>query len=116
MDHWLHDRAKEMRREPALYERRLWKLLRDRRLEGLKFRRQVVIGRYIVDFACLRHRLIVEADGPHHDERAEDAARDEWLRGQNFRVLRFPNQQIESRGHEVIMAIIEAAHARAAKD
>jgi hypothetical protein len=64
MDDWLHDRAKTMRREPALYERRLWAILRDRRLEGLKFRRQVVIGRYVADFVCLRHRLIVEADGP----------------------------------------------------
>ena len=50
MDDWLHTRAKTMRREPALYERRLWTILRDRRLEGLKFRRQVVIGRYVADF------------------------------------------------------------------
>ncbi len=105
-----------MRREPVLYERRLWKLLRDRRLDGLKFRRQFTIGRYIVDFICLRHRLIVEADGPHHEDRAEDAARDEWLRAQGFRVLRFPNQQIENRGHEVVGAILAAARARVTRD
>ena len=63
MNDWLQSRAKQMRREPVHYERRLWGLLRDRRLAGLKFRRQMVIGRYIVDFVCLRHRLIVEADG-----------------------------------------------------
>ncbi len=105
-----------MRHAPVLYERRLWKLLRDRRLDGLKFRRQVVIGRYIVDFLCLRHRLIVEADGPQHEDRAGDAARDEWLTGQGFRVLRFPNSQIENRGHEVLGAILAAAEAKVIRD
>ena len=116
MDEWMTQRAKEMRHEPVLYERRLWKLLRDRRLAGLKFRRQVVLGRYIVDFICFRHRLIVEADGPQHEDRAQDAARDEWLRAQGFRVLRFPNQQIENRGHEVIGTILTAAEARVTRD
>jgi very-short-patch-repair endonuclease len=116
MDEWLQQRAKEMRREPVLYERRLWKLLRDRRLAGLKFRRQVVLGRYIVDFICFRHRLIVEADGPHHEDRAQDVERDEWLRAQGFSVLRFPNQQIENRGHEVIGAILAAADAKVTRD
>ena len=108
MDEWLHDRAKEMRREPVLYERRLWKLLRDRRLERLKFRRQVVIGRYIADFVCLRHRLIVEADGPTHDASLHDIERDAFLREQNFRVLRFANAEIENRRHEVVAAILAA--------
>jgi very-short-patch-repair endonuclease len=99
--------AKRMRREPALYERKLWTLLRDRRLEGLKFRRQVVIGPYVADFVCMRHRLIVEADGPLHDTE-RDAVRDAWLGSQGFRVLRFPNQQIELRDWEVIGAIAEA--------
>ncbi|WP_339872710.1 DUF559 domain-containing protein [uncultured Brevundimonas sp.] len=116
MDAWLKQRAKEMRHDPVLYERRLWKLLRDRKLAGLKFRRQVVIGRYIVDFLCFRHRLIVEADGPQHEDRAEDVARDEWLTGQGFRVLRFPNAQIENRGHEVIGAILAASEARLIRD
>ena len=116
MNDWLHTRAKAMRREPALYERRLWAILRDRRLEGLKFRRQVVIGRYVADFVCLRHRLIVEADGPQHDDRAEDAARDAWLRGQGFRVLRFPNQQIETRPHEVLAAIVAATREKLTLD
>src|SRR5690606_25893594 len=90
-DDWLHERAREMRREPSLFERRLWKVLRDRRLAGLKFRRQFVFeqGPYIADFVCFRHRLIVEADGPRHDP-AKDAIRDDWLRRQGFRILRFP--------------------------
>ncbi|MBX9575871.1 MAG: DUF559 domain-containing protein [Caulobacteraceae bacterium] len=99
-----------MRRAPSVQERRLWAILRDRRLGDMKFRRQVVVGRYVVDFVCMRHRLIVEADGPHHAKRvAHDAARDAWLTSQDFRVLRFPNSQIESRSHEVIAAILAAA-------
>ena len=114
MEDWLHQRAKEMRREPVLYERRLWKLLRDRRLDGLKFRRQFVFeqGRYIVDVICFRHRLIVEADGPQHEDRAQDAARDEWLRAQGFRLLRFTNQQIENYGDDIARAILAAADAK----
>jgi very-short-patch-repair endonuclease len=110
---WLQGRAKDMRREPAFYERQLWKLLRDRRLEGLKFRRQVVLGRYVADFVCFRHRLIVEADGPLHDERiGHDEARDAWLTAEGFVVLRFTNQQIESRSWEVIGAIMAASERR----
>lgn len=103
--------ARRMRREPVVHERKLWALLRDRRLEGLKFRRQVVIGPYVADFVCLRHRLIVEADGPFHDE-ARDAVRDAWLTAQGFRVLRFPNQKIELRDWEVVGAIIAATQPR----
>lgn len=109
MSEWLQGRAKAMRRQPVLYERRLWRLLRDRRLQGLKFRRQVVIGRYIADFACLRHRLIVEADGPTHDASLHDVERDVFLREQNFRVLRFANADIENRRHEVVAAILAAS-------
>jgi len=111
-DDWIQSRAKQMRHEPVLYEQRLWKLLRDRRLEGLKFRRQVVVGRYVADFVCFRHRLIVEADGPMHAERTlHDAERDAWLKDEGFRVLRFENRQIENRSHEVIAAILAAVAA-----
>jgi very-short-patch-repair endonuclease len=85
----------------------LWKILRDRRLADLKFRRQVPLGRYIADFACFRHRLIVEADGPWHDP-DEDRVRDAWLSGQGFKVLRFSNGQISARPHEIIAAIADA--------
>ena len=85
--------AKRMRHEPTATERLLWKLLRHRRLEHLKFRRQMPIGPYIADFVCLERRLIVEADGPFHDPE-RDAVRDAWLRGQSFRGLRFSNHEI----------------------
>ena len=100
--------ARRLRREPSAIEALLWRLLRDRRLEGLEFRRQVPIGRYVVDFVCLRHRLIVEADGPFHDPDA-DAQRDSWLRGQGFRVLRFDNGLISARRELVLQTIEDAA-------
>jgi very-short-patch-repair endonuclease len=101
--------AKRLRQAPAFTERALWKLLRDRRLEHLKFRRQVPIGPYVVDFLCLRHRLIVEADGPfHEDNAAHDAERDAWLASQGFRVLRFANDMIIGQTAGVLAAIVEA--------
>jgi very-short-patch-repair endonuclease len=100
-----------MRRNPSVTERRLWRLLRDRKLEGLKFRRQVPIGPYFADFVCLSCRIIVEADGPLHDEE-HDAARDAWLAGQRFLVLRFPNKMIAEQPYEVFEAILAAAKSR----
>jgi very-short-patch-repair endonuclease len=90
----LRRHAKRMRREPTFNERRLWRLLRDRRLDDLKFRRQVPIGPYIVDFVCFERRLVVEADGPSHQGSETDPVRDQWLRHQGFQVLRLPNEMI----------------------
>jgi len=100
--------ARRLRREPPMTERLLWKLLRDRRLDGLKFRRQVPLGRYVADFVCLRHRLILEADGPHHEDSLTDQTRDAWLRGQGFRVLRFTNRQIQAFPETVLTQILTA--------
>ena len=97
-----------MRKVPAATERLFWDLLRDRRLEGLKFRRQVPLGPYIADFVCYRHRLIVEADGPDHDA-GRDAVRDAWLGSQGFRVLRFPNADVIAKRDDVLAAIARAA-------
>ena len=98
--------ARRMRHAPTFNEGVLWKLLRNRRLEHLKFRRQAPIGRYIVDFLCLRHRLVVEADGPFHDL-DRDAVRDAWLQGEGFVVLRFPNNAVSNRPDEVVAAILK---------
>src|SRR6267143_1179263 len=70
--------ARAFRRTSSVTEDLLWQMLRDRKLDGLKFRRQVPMGPYILDFLCLRHRLVVEADGPFHDPE-HDARRDAWL-------------------------------------
>ena len=76
-------------------EYRLWYYLRARRFQGCKFRRQVPLGPYIVDFLCEKSRLIVEVDGGQHAERVRhDAARSEWLVAQGYRVLRFWNNDV----------------------
>lgn len=100
-------RARSLRRNASSTERFLWKLLRDRRLEGLKSRRRVPIGPYVVDFLCRRHRLVVEADGPFHNPE-HDAARDAWLAAQGFRVLRFTNNEIGAADHRVMNRILTA--------
>ena len=84
--------ARRLRRNPTDAEKRLWSKLRHKQLSGHRFRRQVPIGPYIVDFACLGARLIVEVDGGQHANQIErDNARTAWLGGQGFRVLRFWN-------------------------
>jgi very-short-patch-repair endonuclease len=73
----------------------LWKHLRLRQINNLKFRRQQPIGKYIVDFVCLEKRLIIEVDGGQHDEQSSyDSNRDAWLNSQGYRILRFWNNQI----------------------
>jgi very-short-patch-repair endonuclease len=90
-------RARELRRNATDAERKLWYQLRRRQVEGFRFRRQVPLGPYIVDFACLSAKLIVELDGGQHGEDeniAKDAKRTAWLNGQGFRVLRFWNLDV----------------------
>lgn len=99
--------AKALRRRAPLNERRLWSVLRDRRLDGVKFRRQAPLGPYVVDFVSFRHRLIVEADGPFHDAE-RDRARDAWLEAQGFKILRFSNLQIEAWPERVLDAVRSA--------
>ena len=101
-----------MRREPTLAERKLWALLRGRRLAGLEFRRQVPLGDYIDAFACFKPKLklVVEADSARHPlPEAYDAARDAWLAEQTFTVLRFSNRGAVFEPEVVIRRIREAA-------
>jgi very-short-patch-repair endonuclease len=83
-----------MRHEPTDAESKLWHEIRDRRLEQIKFRRQMPIIGYIVDFVCLEAKLIVELDGGQHSESAYDANRDAALKAIGFRVLRFWNDEV----------------------
>jgi very-short-patch-repair endonuclease len=81
-----------LRRAPTLAEKRLWAELRKLRERGFHFRRQAPIGRYIPDFVCHSAKLIVELDGGvHRFTEEQDAARDAWLVGRGFHVLRFDN-------------------------
>lgn len=107
----LRDRAKSMRSEPTEAEHRLWQILRAKRLAGFKFKRQLAIDHYIVDFVCLQHRLIVEADGGHHSESSGDTRRDAYLRAQGFRVLRFWNNDIFNNEEGVLASILNALQA-----
>ena len=103
-------RARRLRKSPTRAEQYFWSLVRDRAFDGLRFRRQVPIGFYVVDFACLSARLIVEADGGVHALRTfDDARRDAWLTSQGFQVLRFPNSDILGKPNHVLAAIRDAA-------
>ena len=99
-------RARALRSNPSATERVLWDRLRQRKLGGLKFRRQAPMGAYVLDFLCLRYRL-VEADGPFHDPE-RDAIRDAWLEAKGFRVLRFSNREIQNSPEEVADRILAA--------
>jgi very-short-patch-repair endonuclease len=87
--------ARELRTQSTDAERLLWRHLKAKQLEGLKFRRQEQIGRFIVDFVCYEKALILEADGGQHAmEQEKDAERTRWLNAQGFTVLRFWNHEI----------------------
>ncbi|TJU87439.1 MAG: endonuclease domain-containing protein [Mesorhizobium sp.] len=86
--------ARSMRRESTEAEDRLWHELRGRRLDRIKFRRQVPVGRFIADFVCAGARLIVEIDGSQHADSNYDRERDAELKARGFRVLRFWNDDV----------------------
>jgi very-short-patch-repair endonuclease len=99
-------RARELRRRSSEAERVLWKHLRQRRLNGYKFRRQVVIEPYIVDFVCMDAKLIIEADGGQHaDQVAYDARRTARLEDMGYRIIRFWNNEILRELHSVLEKI-----------
>jgi very-short-patch-repair endonuclease len=90
-------RAKALRKHSTDAEKLLWRYLRAKQLGGVKFRRQQPIGKYIVDFVCFSHKLVIELDGGQHaqlHERRKDRYRDAWLKDQGFKVLRFWNSDV----------------------
>ncbi len=91
----LKSAAGVMRREPTAAENALWDQLRNRRFQGLKFRRQHTVGRFIVDFLCADESLLVEIDGPIHQlEVQKDQIREKFLERHGLRVIRFTNEEI----------------------
>ncbi len=83
-------KARELRRDGSRAERICWHLLRDRRINGVKFRRQHPIGPYFADFACISRMLVIEIDGDHHAFQVEaDARRTAAMKHEGWRVLRF---------------------------
>ncbi len=98
--------AKKLRQQSTDAERMLWKYLRAHRMAGYKFRRQVVIEPYIVDFVCIEARLIVEADGGQHLEQVEDdLQRSVFLESLGYKVIRFWNHEILCDIHFVLEQI-----------
>jgi very-short-patch-repair endonuclease len=87
-------------------ERKLWSLVRRKQLQGFRFRRQVPLGRYVADFACMSARLVIELDGGQHADRSEyDQHRTAWLNGNGFRVLRFWNDEVFTNADGVLETI-----------
>jgi very-short-patch-repair endonuclease len=102
----LTDHAKAMRRAASEPETRLWLALRAGRLNGIKFRRQKVIGPYIADFAARDPMLVVEVDGDTHGGREEyDARRSRFFEEQGYRVIRFSNSDVMTNLNGVLAAI-----------
>ncbi len=107
-------RARELRRNQTRAEAKLWSALRNRQLAGLKFRRQVPLGPYVVDFFCTSASLVVEVDGGQHgvpDGRSQDARRTRWLESQGYRVIRFWTNEVSETLEGVLAVIREAASA-----
>ena len=102
--------ARQLRRVMPNPERRLWLALRDRRLAGLKFRRQYSIEPYTVDFACPEKRLIVEVDGQSHADCSKyDEGREEFIRSHGWKVVRIANDAVQNQLEAVLLQIVKAA-------
>ncbi len=104
----LRPRARAMRGSPTASEAKLWAVLRNKGL-GVRFRRQVILGPYIVDFFAPSARVVIEVDGPVHESHAEeDHARDEFLRCSGYRVLRIGSEGVMQNLGTVISTIAHA--------
>ncbi len=105
-------RARALRKRPTDAEQSLWAMLRQSPFGVAKFRRQVPIGRFIVDFASYPARLVVEVDGGQHAESATDRLRDRWFAARGFRVRRYWNSDVltnaEGVGADILTALNDA--------
>jgi very-short-patch-repair endonuclease len=109
------NRARKLRAEMSDEERILWMLLRDRRFQGFKFRRQAPLGDYVVDFVCFDRKLIVELDGSQHakpEQAAFDAERSAVVEAAGFRVLRIWTSDLFKEREGVFETILNALHRR----
>ena len=109
----LKDFVKTHRSNPTDAEIALWQMLRGKKLDGYKFRREHIIGSYIADFICLDQSLIIEVDGLIHqlaENKISDAERTEWLNSKGFEVLRFTNEQVLFQTEETLQAIKTKLH------
>jgi len=100
------NRAQTLRRNSTDAERALWRALQRRQL-GRRFRRQLPIGPYIVDFACVEARLIVEVDGGQHAAPGDHDRRDAFLLSKGYQILRFWNNEVLQNRDGVLQRIVE---------
>ena len=103
--------ARELRKNQTPAEETLWQLLRNKKLNGLKFRRQHQIGHYIVDFYCHERKLIVELDGAVHDtpeRQKHDSVRNKFLTSSGFKIIRFRNEEVFNNIEEVLKQIADS--------
>lgn len=103
--------ARNLRKNQTLQEQIMWKLLRNRQLSNYKFRRQYVIGKYIVDFVCREKKLIIEIDGGQHNEQKNieyDKERTEFFEHEGYRVIRFWNNDINKNLEGIYKKILES--------
>ena len=111
----LYQYGRELRQESTEAEKLLWKELRNRKLNGLKFRRQHPLDKFIADFYCNEKKLVVELDGSIHDGKINkdyDKSRTAMLEGLNVIVLRFKNEEGINNIKDVLNRIREVADLR----
>src|SRR3954466_9793790 len=85
---------RKLRRDMTDAELRLWSCLRDRRMQGYKFRRQHPYGDFVLDFVCLEKKLVIEVDGGQHADSLSDEKRTKVLNQAGFKVIRFWNNDV----------------------
>jgi very-short-patch-repair endonuclease len=104
----LRGTAKRLREHSTDTERHLWRYLRNRQIESFKFRRQQPVGSYVVDFVNLEKKVVIELDGGQHALDPGDKIRDEWLKAEGYKVLRFWDNQVFSNLEGVLETIRDA--------
>jgi very-short-patch-repair endonuclease len=108
----LREFARSMRKDPTRTESELWQRLRGRNLAGLKFRRQVPLGGFILDFVCFEALLIVELDGSQHLDSESDVRRDAAMLARGMMTPRFENDDVEDDIDAVCLKIASVAKGR----
>lgn len=94
--------ARKLRKQQTPEEFKLWQLLRSRRFQNFKFRRQFPIDQYVTDFICLSKRLIIELDCGQHNQNPDDLIRDKYLQKQGFKILRIWNNDFNHNKEAVL--------------
>ena len=113
IDRFRRETARRLRLNQTEAEARLWRRLRHWPMQGTHFRRQVPIGSYIADFACMAAHLVIEVDGSQHgvsDNVVRDEARTRWLEAAGYRVIRFWNNDLVNNMDGVLESIYAAVH------